>query len=71
MNPLKASKRASAKALLFLGALGVAFAALPTAWVLAALAIWGLAITPGMIRVHRHFQSVPDGEPGDLPAVKT
>jgi hypothetical protein len=60
----KRSKRAVAKALLFLVALGVALATLPTAWVLAALAAWGLAITPGVIRLHRHFQSLPDGEPG-------
>jgi hypothetical protein len=57
----KRSKRAVAKALLFLVGLGVAFAALPTAWVLAALAVWGLAITPSMIALHRHFQSVPEG----------
>jgi hypothetical protein len=60
----KRLKRAFTKALLFLAALGVAFAALPSVWVLAALAVWGLAITPGMIRLHRHFQSVPEGEPG-------
>jgi len=60
----KRFKRAGAKALLFLVALVVAFAALPTAWVLAALAVWALAITPSMIRLHRHFQSVPEGEPG-------
>jgi hypothetical protein len=60
----KRAKRAVAKALLFLVAWGVAFAALPTAWVLAALVVWGLAITPGMIALHRQFQSVPEGEPG-------
>lgn len=58
------SRRAVAKALLLLVALGVALAALPSVWVLGALALWGAAITPSMIRLHRHFQSLPEGEPG-------
>jgi hypothetical protein len=59
----KRANRAVAKALLFLVALGVAFATLPTLWVLGALALWAIAVAPGVARTYRHFQSVPEGEP--------
>jgi hypothetical protein len=33
---------------------------LPTAWVLAAAGIWMLALTPGLIEIHKQFQNEPD-----------
>ncbi len=40
-----------------------AFVFLPTSWVLLALAAWSLMVTPGIVTLHREFQSVPEGEP--------
>jgi hypothetical protein len=33
---------------------------LPSAWVLAAAGIWMLALTPGLIEIHKQFQNEPD-----------
>ena len=41
-----------------------AFALLPTLWVGLALVGWGLIVSPGVARIHREFQNVPEGEPG-------
>lgn len=57
------SRRALAKAVLFLAGWSVAFATLPTTWVLAALGVWGIAVAPSIVRLHHEFQSVPKGEP--------
>jgi hypothetical protein len=55
--------RALAKGALFLGAWAAAFTLLSTPWVLGALALWALAVTPSLIHLHREFQSIPEGEP--------
>ena len=47
-----------AKLALFVGGWIAAFALLPVPWVLAALAVWGLAVTPGIVVMRREFQSV-------------
>jgi hypothetical protein len=52
--------RAIAKVPVFLGAWAAAFVFLPAAWVLAALAGWAALITPGIVEMHREFQSVPE-----------
>jgi hypothetical protein len=46
------------KLVLFVGGWAAAFAFLPTGWVFGALALWALAVTPGIVHVHREFQSV-------------
>lgn len=51
---------ALAKLVLFLGGWAAALALLPTGWVLALLAVYAAAITPGIVEVHRTFQSVRD-----------
>ena len=33
---------------------------LPTAWVLVAASIWVVALTPGLIEIHKQFQNEPD-----------
>ena len=33
---------------------------LPSAWVFAAAGIWMLALTPGLIEIHKQFQNEPD-----------
>ncbi len=43
-----------------------AFAFLPTLWVGAALAAWAAFVWPGIARVNREFQNVPEGEPDSL-----
>ena len=48
------------KAGLFVASWITALALLPAQWVLAALAVWGLAVTPGIVQMHREFQSVPE-----------
>ncbi len=48
---------------LFVGGWVAAFALLPVMWALAAFAVWALAVTPGIVDMHRQFQSVPSGEP--------
>ena len=44
----------------FLIAWLVAFLILPTKWVGAAIVIWLLILTPGLIEIHRQFQNEPD-----------
>jgi hypothetical protein len=53
------------KAVLFVGAWAVAFFLFPPAIVLGALAVWAIGVTPGFVRLHRHFQFAPEGEPDD------
>lgn len=48
---------------IFLIAWAAAFTWLPTPFVVAAGVVWALAVTPGIIEMHRQFQSVPEGEP--------
>ncbi len=59
--PFNAGRRersALVKIVLFVASWIAAFTLLPGYWVLAALAAWGLAVTPGIVVMHREFQSV-------------
>lgn len=52
--------------LILIGLLIVAaLAYLPTIWVVAGLITWGVFVWPGVSRVHREFQNIPDGEPNE------
>lgn len=44
----------------FAGAWLLALIALPSVWVVVAAIIWALAMTPGLIEIHRQFQNEPD-----------
>ena len=50
----------------FVGAWAAAFAFMPTGWVALALAGWLALVWPGLARIHRGFQNVPEGEPGSV-----
>ena len=56
-------RRAVRNLILFVAGWVTAFVFLPTTWVGVALAAWAACVTPGIIEVHREFQSVPEGEP--------
>jgi len=53
-------KAAMARWKYFLGGWAVAAVALPLSWVVIALLIWLVALTPGMIEIHRQFQNEPE-----------
>ena len=44
----------------FLAIWALAFAILPIQWSVAAMALWLLILTPGLIEIHRQFQNEPD-----------
>lgn len=44
----------------FLGLWAAALVTLPVQWVLLAFLTWVVALTPGMIEIHRQFQNEPD-----------
>jgi hypothetical protein len=46
------------KLALFVGGWIAAFALLPTPWVLGALLAWAALAAPGVVEMHRAFQSV-------------
>ena len=48
------------RAYLFLGVWILALWFLPVLWVGAAFTVWLLALTPGLIEIHRQFQNEPD-----------
>ena len=56
VSPTKAVRRAY----LFAGAWLLALILLPLQWVGIAALAWILALTPGLIEIHRQFQNVPD-----------
>jgi len=51
--------RAMAKGAIFAGAWVAASILLPGVWVAAAFALWALAVTPGIVIMHREFQNIP------------
>lgn len=53
-------KDAMRRVWVFLGLWLVAALMLPAGWVLAAAALWLLALTPGLIEIHRQFQNEAD-----------
>jgi hypothetical protein len=55
----KRLKRALLRIPFFLAGWGIAFAALPSAWVGAALVAWGAWITPKVRFINREFQNIP------------
>ena len=57
------ARRAVLRMAIFAGLWAAAFALLPTPWVLAAATAWAVGITPGLVKLHQHFQSIPEGEP--------
>jgi hypothetical protein len=48
------------RAYVFLGAWALALAFLPLTWVAAAGLLYAIALTPGLIEIHRQFQNKPD-----------
>lgn len=56
VSPRKAMRRAY----VFLGAWLLAFVLLPFAWVAIAFVAWAVAVTPGLLEIHRQFQNEPD-----------
>ena len=52
------ARRAAGKLALFIAAWIAAFVLLPATWVLVALLVYATIAAPGMIEVHRAFQSV-------------
>jgi hypothetical protein len=54
-------RNAMRRVYLFLGAWILALLVLPASWVGIAAAIWMVALTPGLIEIHRQFQNEPDG----------
>ena len=48
---------------LFIAAWAVAFVLFPVRWVVSSLVLWGALVWPGVARVNRQFQNVPDAEP--------
>ena len=54
-------RNAMRRVYLFLGAWILALLVLPASWVGIAALIWMVALTPGLIEIHRQFQNEPDG----------
>ena len=50
--------RAMLKLAVFTGGWVAAFALLPSLWVAAAFGLWALAVTPGIVHMHREFQNI-------------
>ena len=48
------------RAYVFLGAWILALAFLPITWVAASALLYAIALTPGLIEIHRQFQNKPD-----------
>lgn len=57
------SRRAVRNIVIFAAAWAAAFVVLPATWVLATALVWAIALAPVLVKIHRHFQSVPQGEP--------
>ena len=57
-NPWRQGLSALVKLVAFAAAWIAAFVLVPRIWVLAAFAMWGLAVAPGIVEMHRDFQTV-------------